>query len=207
MPHHQRSLPFPLTPLPTPISKQSASLPLSVPALGCIYSQNTADIQLYICNCKVIVLTDCLTLSVDLEVPEGRICILFVYSNISRANIEPGHTEWYLVNSHGINKIQKGFSYTEVGNLQCLMKLSTLALEHSVPGLPINSFSSAESSLQTCSLLAGELCSPTATRAKTASVAKTPLGRSAQAQPSWKNLIQKETNKEKPEREGCLYYS
>ena len=47
----------------------------------------------------------------------------------------------------------------------------------------------------------------TAARAKVASVAETPLGRSAQAQPSWKNLIQKETNKEKPEREGCLYYS
>ena len=127
---------------------------------------STAEIQ-PICSCIFAtvkslsyVLTDCLTLSMDLEVPEGRICILFVYSNIFRANTEPAHTEWYLVNSHAINKIQKAFPYTEVGNLRCLTMLSTLTLEPSVPGLPTNSFSSAESSLQTCSLLAGELCSP-----------------------------------------------
>lgn len=154
-------------------------------------------------------LTDCLTLSVDFKVPEGRICILLVYYDISGANAEPGHTEWCSVNSRRIDKIPKAFSHTGRSWKQpwhswwfpCWHR-SPLCRTYTSAHFPLQS----QALKATRCLLVTYVC-PVATRAKTPSVPETLLGRTAQAHPSRKNLTQKETNKEKPEREGCLYYS
>lgn len=173
-----------------PTSRLSVSIFSCVPVLGlfAIFAIIKPFSQL---------LTECLTLSVHFQVPGGRISALRVYHGISRANPEPGHTEWCSVYACGINKIKKGFLYAAEVRISpnpelaqkstwlCEIRARTRCQVH----LPLQSHP-----LERHSLPAGDML-PTATRASIYSVPETLLGTNTWVHPSCKTLIQKERKK------------